>query len=88
MRRFPEFELLFGDIFLVHIDAQPRRIGDDQARAILYKLAGKNVGVAKLALLGRQDTHFQPGKIGHRRGQMSSAAVQMGPSGLCGMRSI
>jgi hypothetical protein len=88
VRGLPEAELLTGGQFLVEIDPQPRAIGDRIATALQPELYGEKIDVLGSGFLGRRYAGFLPGEVGYGRARCTLAAVQIGPSGLWGMRSM
>ena len=70
MGRFPIFELGGLRPLFVELYPQPRRVGDQIARPVLHRLHRKPVGIVAHPGFRGGGAHFQPGEVGHGRGQM------------------
>ena len=88
VRGLPEAELLTGGKLFVKVDALVPGFGDRIATALQPELYGEKIDVLGSGFLGRRSAGFLPGEVGYGRARCTLAAVQIGPSGLWGMRSM
>ena len=85
--RFPELEGFAPTVSLVDLDAEAGRGRHDVARAVERELRREELASSKPRFSVGDDPHSSQAKFGTAAARCTVAAVQIGPSGLCGIRS-